>query len=41
MVTAYDTVRQKAFADGITYREAAFEIGVQRVANVVQLRGFV
>jgi len=41
MVAAYDTVRQKACADGITYREAAFEIGVERVANVVQLRGFV
>ncbi|MCY4418110.1 MAG: glutamate dehydrogenase [Chloroflexi bacterium] len=41
MVTAYDSVRQKAHADGITYREAAFEIGVERVANVVKLRGFV
>ena len=41
MVTAYDSVRRKAQADGITYREAAFEIGVERVANVVKLRGFV
>ena len=41
MVAAYDTVRRKACADGITYREAAFEIGVERVANVVKLRGFV
>lgn len=41
LVTAYDAVRQKAYAEDISYREAAFEIGVQRVARVVQLRGFV
>ena len=41
MVTAYETVRRKTYTDGITYREAAFEVGVQRVARVVEMRGFV
>lgn len=41
LVTAHDAVRQKAYGENVTYREAAFEIGVQRVARVVELRGFV
>ncbi len=41
LVTAYDTVRLKATTDGISYREAAFEIGVASVARVVDLRGVV
>ncbi len=38
---AYKEVMQKVSADGITHREAAFEIGLQRVAHAVQLRGFI
>jgi glutamate dehydrogenase (NAD(P)+) len=38
---AYHAVYQRATAEGITYRQAAFEIGVQRVARAVELRGFV
>jgi glutamate dehydrogenase (NAD(P)+) len=41
LVRAYHEVRSKALAEGITHREAAFEIGVARVARAVQLRGFV
>ena len=41
IVQAYRAVHEKARADGITYREAAFEIGVGRVAQAVNLRGFV
>ena len=41
IVRAYRAVHEKARADGITYREAAFEIGVGRVAQAVNLRGFV
>jgi glutamate dehydrogenase (NAD(P)+) len=41
MVRAYGEVHKKAVTEGITYREAAFEIGVQRVAKAVELRGFV
>jgi len=41
IVRAYRAVHEKARADGITYREAAFEIGVGRVARAVNLRGFV
>ena len=38
---AYTEVTNKVQADGITYRQAAIELGVQRVAHAVQLRGFV
>jgi len=41
IVRAYRAVHEKARADGITYREAAFEIGVGRVAQAINLRGFV
>jgi glutamate dehydrogenase (NAD(P)+) len=41
LVRAYHEVRRKALAEGMTHREAAFEIGVERVARAVQLRGFV
>ena len=38
---AYREVTNKVLADGITYRQAAIELGVQRVAHAIQLRGFV
>ncbi len=38
---AYREVRKRATSEGITYRQAAFEIGVDRVATAVKLRGFV
>ena len=38
---AYAEVRQKALADLINYRSASFEIGVDRVAKAVEMRGFV
>ena len=38
---AYTEVRRKALADGINYRRAAFEIGVDRVVKAVEMRGFV
>ena len=41
MSVAYQVVRKRAIADGITYREAAFDIAVERVARAVELRGFV
>lgn len=41
ILRAYRDVRQKVSSEGITHRQAAFEIGVQRVARVVELRGFV
>ena len=41
MTRAYEAVRDTAKRDGITYREAAFDIGVGRVAHVADLRGFI
>ncbi len=41
IVAAYHEVRNKAVSRGITYRLAALEIGVERVARAVELRGFV
>jgi glutamate dehydrogenase (NAD(P)+) len=41
LVRAYREVYQKAITESLTYREAAFEIGVERVARAVELRGFV
>jgi glutamate dehydrogenase (NAD(P)+) len=41
MTRAYDEVKAMVERDGITYREAAFAIGVSRVAHVAELRGFV
>ena len=41
MTRAYSTVRDARKREGITYREAAFLIGVKRVAHVAELRGFI
>ena len=38
---AYRTVRETALTKGISYRDAAFLVGVGRVAEVSQLRGFI
>ena len=38
---AYGEVREKAESQDITHRQAAFQIGVERVARAVELRGFV
>ena len=41
MTRAYHEVHRKSVDDHITFREAAFELGVQKVARAVELRGFV
>ncbi|MQF69552.1 glutamate dehydrogenase [SAR202 cluster bacterium AD-804-J14_MRT_500m] len=41
ILQAYHEVRVRALSDGVTHREAAFDIGVERVAQAVTLRGFV
>ncbi len=41
MTKAYNDVREIVERDGITYREAAFLLGVGRVAHVARLRGFI
>ena len=41
MLRAYHEVRARSIDEGITHRQASFEIGVQRVARAVELRGFV
>lgn len=41
MTRAYRSVYEKVMAEGITHRQAAFDIGVERVARTVKLRGFV
>jgi glutamate dehydrogenase (NAD(P)+) len=41
ILKAYHEVRNRVARDGITHRQASFEIGVKRVARVVELRGFV
>ena len=41
IVAAYRAVAAKARETGCTYREAAMEIGVERVARATKLRGFV
>ena len=38
---AYWTVRETAMSEGISYRDAAFLVGVGRVADVAKLRGFI
>ena len=40
MVRAYHEVRDRVVSEGLTYRQAAFDIGVQRVARAIELRGF-
>lgn len=41
MTKAYRSVKKRADLEGITYREAAFLIGIERVAEVAELRGFI
>ncbi|MBM3944499.1 MAG: glutamate dehydrogenase, partial [SAR202 cluster bacterium] len=41
MRAAYTRVREVVETKHITYREAAFLVGVGRVASVVKLRGFI
>ncbi len=41
MTRAYRAVRDTSKREGITYREAAFLIGIKRVAHVAELRGFI
>lgn len=41
MSKAYQAVHEKVASQGINYRQAAFDIGVGRVARAVNLRGFV
>ena len=41
ILKAYMDVRTLAKDEGVTHRQASFEIGVKRVARVVELRGFV
>ncbi len=41
MDLGYQAVREKAASQSITHRQAAFQIGVERVARAVELRGFV
>ena len=41
MIMAYQSVVARAKEAGLTMRQAAFDIGVERVARAVQLRGFV
>ena len=40
IVRAYHAVRDRVVSEGLTYRQAAFDIGVQRVARAIELRGF-
>ena len=41
MLRAYHEVRTRSINEEITYRQASFEVGVERVARAVELRGFV
>ncbi|MFN0094066.1 MAG: Glu/Leu/Phe/Val family dehydrogenase, partial [Dehalococcoidia bacterium] len=41
MVAAFDTLVARAGRDGTRLRQAAFDIGVERVARAIKLRGFV
>ena len=41
MTRAYRDVREMVEREKITYREAAFAIGVARVVHVAELRGFI
>ena len=41
IVRAYHAVTARAQGGGLTLRQAAFDIGVERVARAVHLRGFV
>ncbi|HUE77168.1 MAG TPA: hypothetical protein VMM83_04435, partial [Longimicrobiales bacterium] len=39
LVAAFHDVRERAEADGVTYRDAAYRIAVRRVADAEELRG--
>ena len=41
MTRAFTPVKDRVQAEGVTYREAAFLIGLERVAHVAGLRGFI
>ena len=41
MTRAYQAVKETVEREGLTYREAAFVIGIGRVAHVAKLRGFI
>jgi glutamate dehydrogenase (NAD(P)+) len=41
MTRAYKSVRSRVEKENITYREAAFLIGLERVAHISRLRGFI
>jgi len=41
ITTAYEAVRDRAAAEGLTFRQAAFAVAVARVARATELRGFV
>ena len=41
MVRAYQAVHEKVITQGVNHRQAAFRIGVERVARTAELRGFV
>ena len=41
MARGYREVQEQVASQGITHRQAAFQIGVERVARTVELRGFV
>jgi glutamate dehydrogenase/leucine dehydrogenase len=40
MTRAFGAVKEMVDREGVTYRDAAFAIGVERVANVAKMRGF-
>lgn len=39
--TAYQAVQGKVIKDNLSYRDAAFQIGISKVAEAVELRGFI
>ena len=41
MTRAFTSVKDRVQAEGVTYREAAFLIGRERVAHVAEVRGFI
>jgi glutamate dehydrogenase (NAD(P)+) len=41
MTRAYHAVKDRAARENITFRDAAFLIGIERVARVVKMRGFI
>jgi len=41
MTRAFTSVKDRVQAEGVTYREAAFLIGLERVAHVAESRGFI